>query len=73
MRPAAGRTLAADSEFVMLHADVLLDQAEVLVLAGRLDEARSAAAEAVNLYERKGNVVSAAKARAEAAKVESLR
>ena len=60
-----GVTLAADSEFVVLHADVLLDLAEVLRLAGRSEEAAVTAAEAVSLYERKGNVASARRARGE--------
>ena len=58
-----GVALAADSEFVGLHADVLLDLAEVLRLAGRSEEAREATAvEAVRLYERKGNVAGMARA-----------
>jgi tetratricopeptide (TPR) repeat protein len=59
-----GVAVAADSEFVVLHADVLLDLADVLRLAGRLDDARAAAAEAKSRYERKGVVPSAARARA---------
>jgi len=58
-----GVALAADSEFVVLHADVLLDLAEVLSLAGRHDESEIATAEAVSLYERKGDVAAAAIAR----------
>ena len=58
-----GVAVAADSEFVVLHADVLLDLAEVLELAGDLDEARAATDEAVSIYERKGNVAAARKAR----------
>ncbi len=58
-----GVALAADSEYVGLHADVLLDLAEVLRLGGRLDEANAAAADAVGLYERKGNVAGTARAR----------
>ncbi len=57
-----GVALAADSEFVLLHADVLLDLSEVLSLAGRGEEATATAAEAMHLYERKGNVASARKA-----------
>lgn len=57
-----GVALAADSEFVVLHADVLLDLAEVLRLAGRSEEAEATAVEAVSLYERKGNVAGIAKA-----------
>ena len=59
-----GVALAADSEFVVLHADVLLDLAEVLRLAGRTEDASAAAAEAVCLYERKGNIAAASSARA---------
>jgi tetratricopeptide (TPR) repeat protein len=59
-----GVALAADSEFLVLHADVLLDLAEVLSLAGRVEDAAATAAEAVSLYERKGNVASATTARA---------
>ena len=49
-----------------LHADVLLDLAEVLRLGGRSEDAAATAAEAVSLYERKGNVASARRARGEA-------
>jgi DNA-binding SARP family transcriptional activator len=59
-----GVAVAADSEFVNLHGDVLLDLAEVLHLAGRVEDAGATAVEAVGLYDRKGNVVSAARARA---------
>ena len=52
------------TEFLNLHADALLVLAEVLRLAGRAGEAAAALEEAIELYERKGNVVSAAKARA---------
>jgi DNA-binding SARP family transcriptional activator len=54
-----GVALAADCEFLVLHADVLLDLAEVLDLAGRREDAAATAAEAVSLYERKGNAASA--------------
>ena len=59
-----GVALAADSEYVVLHADVLLDLAEVLRLAGRPEEAEATTADAVGLYERKGNVAAARTARA---------
>jgi DNA-binding SARP family transcriptional activator len=58
-----GVAVAAGTEFVGLHADVLLDLAEVLRLAGRADEAAAATAEAVGLYERKGNAAAARSAR----------
>jgi hypothetical protein len=44
-----------------------VDLAEVLRLAGRAEEASAALERAVELYERKGNSVSAGKARALAA------
>ena len=58
-----GVALAAGSEFVGLHADVLLDLAEVLRLAGRSEDATATTTAAVRLYERKGNVASARRAR----------
>jgi class 3 adenylate cyclase/tetratricopeptide (TPR) repeat protein len=56
--------IAAQTDFLNVRGDTLLDLAEVLRLAGRPHEAIPALEEAVALYERKGNVVSAAKARA---------
>jgi tetratricopeptide (TPR) repeat protein len=46
-----------------LHADTLVDLAEVLRRAGQTKEAISALDEAVRLYDRKGNIVSARAAR----------
>ena len=46
------------------HGEALLDLALVLREAGRLDDASSAATEALALYERKENVVEATRARA---------
>jgi hypothetical protein len=45
------------------HAKVLLDLAEVLGLAGRRQDAAAAALEALGLFERKGNIVGATRAR----------
>jgi class 3 adenylate cyclase len=59
-----GVRFAAESDFLNDHADALVDHAEVLQLGGRRGEASSAVESAVALYEQKGNVVSAAKARA---------
>lgn len=42
-----------------IHADTLLDLAEVLRAAGRESKARVVTERALGLYERKGNVVSA--------------
>jgi len=58
-----GVALAAASDFVVLHADVLLDLADVLQLAGRRADAAAATAKAVALYQRKGNVAAARRAR----------
>ena len=57
-----GVAVAADSEFVNPHGDVLLDLAEVLHLAGREEDARATAAEAVGIYDRRGNVAGGARA-----------
>ena len=45
------------------HAEALLDLAEVLRLSGRASEAATPAAEALRLWEQKGNLVSAERAR----------
>jgi DNA-binding SARP family transcriptional activator len=55
--------LAAQTDFLNHRADALIDLAEVLRLARRTHEATSAVEEAIVLYERKGNRVSAARAR----------
>jgi tetratricopeptide (TPR) repeat protein len=52
------------SDFLNLRGDTLVDLAEILKRADRPEEAAARLREAVNLYERKGNVVSAATARA---------
>ena len=54
--------LARASEAPTLQADTLCELAEVLRLAQRPTEARSAFAEAITLYAAKGDVVSAARA-----------
>jgi ATP/maltotriose-dependent transcriptional regulator MalT len=50
-----------------MQADALLDLAEVLTRSARLEEARAVAAEAMGLYEAKGNSAAAARAAAAAA------
>jgi class 3 adenylate cyclase/tetratricopeptide (TPR) repeat protein len=55
--------IAAGTDFLTYHADALLDLAEVLGAAGRADAARDAARSALKLYEEKGNLVSAERAR----------
>jgi class 3 adenylate cyclase/tetratricopeptide (TPR) repeat protein len=54
---------AAESDFLNSHADALMDLAEVQQLAGRIDESVESFDRALLLYERKGNVVSAERAR----------
>jgi DNA-binding SARP family transcriptional activator len=56
--------LAEKTDALNRRAKVLLDRAEVQRLAGRADEAGSAVEQAIALFERKGNVVAARKARA---------
>jgi tetratricopeptide (TPR) repeat protein len=56
--------LAEESDFLNTHAHALMDFAEVLSLAGRSDEAAGAVEVAIRLYEQKGNLASAAGARA---------
>jgi class 3 adenylate cyclase/tetratricopeptide (TPR) repeat protein len=53
-----------DSDFLSLRADILVDFADVLRLVERPGEAERVLAEALSLYEAKGNVVSARKVRA---------
>jgi DNA-binding SARP family transcriptional activator/tetratricopeptide (TPR) repeat protein len=55
--------LAETGDFLLAHADALMDLAEVLSLEGDAGAARSAIEEAAGLYERKGNVIAAKLAR----------
>ena len=48
--------LAAQSDLLSEHADTLLDLAHVLAAAGRIPEAHAAATQALDLYQRKGNL-----------------
>ncbi|MBA3263163.1 MAG: AAA family ATPase [Thermoleophilaceae bacterium] len=54
--------LAGQSDDLNLHADRLMDLADVLRVGGRIGEAEDAVSEAVALYEAKGNLASARKA-----------
>jgi tetratricopeptide (TPR) repeat protein len=56
--------LAAKTDFVNHKGDALIDYAIVLRESGRTDQARAAFAEGLGLYQLKGNVVAAEKARA---------
>jgi DNA-binding SARP family transcriptional activator/tetratricopeptide (TPR) repeat protein len=55
--------LADETDFTVLRADASMDLAEVLRTAGRENESRPFVAQALELYERKGNVVAAGRAR----------
>jgi hypothetical protein len=55
--------LVSTTDQLNRQGDALLDLAEVLAAAERLDRAAGAIREAAELYERKGNVVSAARTR----------
>ncbi|HKF14434.1 MAG TPA: BTAD domain-containing putative transcriptional regulator [Gaiellaceae bacterium] len=55
--------LAAETDFLVLRADALMDLAEVLRAVGRADEAVPYVEQALELYEQKGNIVGADRAR----------
>jgi class 3 adenylate cyclase/tetratricopeptide (TPR) repeat protein len=57
------RDVAAMTDDLKLQGDALIDLAYVLSLDGRHDEAAARTAEAIALYERKGDIVSAGRAR----------
>jgi tetratricopeptide (TPR) repeat protein len=57
-------SLASATDYVDLHADACAALGEVLRAAGRRDESDAALAEALALYEKKGNVSAAAALRA---------
>jgi tetratricopeptide (TPR) repeat protein len=57
--------MSEPTDLLYLRAAALADLAEVLRLAGRQKEAAFTLQQAIRLYERKGNVVSAARARTE--------
>jgi DNA-binding SARP family transcriptional activator len=56
--------LAEETDFLVLHADALMDLAELLRLADREGESQPFVEQALELYERKGHVVGASRARA---------
>jgi len=53
------------------HANALADLGEVYLLSGRSEEAREPLERALALYERKGNIVAAGRARARLADPET--
>jgi tetratricopeptide (TPR) repeat protein len=61
--------LGRRTDCLLLLGDTLVDLAEILGRAGRPEEAVTPLREAIGLYERKGNVVSAARARSALAAV----
>jgi class 3 adenylate cyclase/tetratricopeptide (TPR) repeat protein len=61
--------LAEKTDFVNHKGDALVDFAIVLRLAGRPEQGQAALAEALRLYEQKGNTVAVGKARAELAEL----
>jgi predicted ATPase/class 3 adenylate cyclase len=61
--------LGEPTDLVNTRADALSDLAEVLALAGRLEEALAALEEAAQLYERKGNLTALRRARSTAEKL----
>jgi class 3 adenylate cyclase/tetratricopeptide (TPR) repeat protein len=58
-----GVALAEDTDSPDLRGNALMDQAEVLRLAGSADDGAPLVEKALRLYDQKGNVVSAGKAR----------
>jgi DNA-binding SARP family transcriptional activator len=60
-REAVG--LIVRTDFLTHHGDALLDLAEVLRLGDRAEDSYQAARAALSLYERKGNIVAAARVR----------
>jgi tetratricopeptide (TPR) repeat protein len=63
--------LAAETDMLNAHADTLLDLAEVLTLAGQ--HARAELEQALALYERKGNLVMAERAKSRLAELTAPR
>jgi DNA-binding SARP family transcriptional activator/class 3 adenylate cyclase len=58
-------TLAEQTDFLVVHADALMILGEVLRVAGGADESLRVLEQALALYEQKGNIVAAGRARAE--------
>jgi hypothetical protein len=64
--------LLGETDSLVAQADALLAQADVVALGGREDEALVHTREALALYEQKGDVVSAAKARTRVARLSAV-
>jgi len=54
---------SAQTDLVSEHADILLDLSHVLGASGQVSQAHSVATEALDLYQRKGNLPGARKSR----------
>jgi DNA-binding SARP family transcriptional activator len=54
---------ASESDFIDAHGDALVDLAHVLIAGARIEEAVTAIERSIQLYEQKGNLVSATRAR----------
>jgi class 3 adenylate cyclase len=63
--------LAASTDFLTLRGDAFLDLASVLEVGGQAPEAVAALSAGLELYERKGNLVSAERAKARLEQVDS--
>jgi tetratricopeptide (TPR) repeat protein len=63
-------SLIEQTDNLSAHGNALMDFAEVLELAGRREEAAAEVRRALALYERKGNLVMAERARARLAELE---
>ena len=57
--------LLAGTDFLIDRADVMADLADVLLVAGRADEAADALDQALSLYEQKGDIVTSVRIRAQ--------
>ena len=60
-------TISESTDFLNTHADALVDLAQIHRRAGRLDEARTAIAKGLALYEEKGNFVAVERTRGDLA------
>jgi tetratricopeptide (TPR) repeat protein len=66
-------TIADDTDLLSVQGDAHADLAEVLLLSGKPDEARAALEQALDRYERKGNLVSAHRTETRLAEIRSAR
>jgi tetratricopeptide (TPR) repeat protein len=62
-------TIGEETDMLNFQGDAYLDLGDVLVLVGKPDEAVGALEQAVERYERKGNVVSTERAQARLAEI----